>query len=105
MSWAVVVGVEIDGAGGYDAAAGVDLLGPGGGDPAAELGDSTVFDRQIGAETGYAGAINNGPAANYQVILSHNKTSGYSGFFQGFSQCLSIRGTSAQHRSFVNIFY
>ena len=64
---AVIVGVDVDKAGGDDLPAGVDLIRARAGD-VAHSGDLPVLHRDIGPEARRAGAIDHGPAADHQVV-------------------------------------
>ena len=63
---AVVMGVDVDEAGGHQAAAGVDLLGAAAGQ-VANLGDSAVADADVGLAQFAAQAIGQRAAANDQI--------------------------------------
>src|SRR5204862_466805 len=63
---AVVVGVDVDEAGGDQLAARVDFFGAGAGD-LSNGGDAAVLDRDIGFERRLAGPVDDGPAAHDQV--------------------------------------
>ena len=66
----VVVGVQVDGAGGDDTAARVDLLGSARGNAAADLGDLAVLDADVGGVAGNARRLDHRAASNHHVILS-----------------------------------
>ena len=63
----VVVGVEVDRAGGHDATAGVESLCAARADAAADHGDPAVFDANVGPEPGNAGAVHHGPATDHNI--------------------------------------
>jgi hypothetical protein len=70
---AVVVGVDVDEAGRYQQPVGVDGAGGGAVDP-THLGDDAVADRDVGGAGGGAGAVEDGPAPDDQLVLAHWRT-------------------------------
>ena len=81
----IVVGVQIDGARSYDAAAGLDLFGPSGGDLPADFGYPSVLDSHVGPIPGYSGAVYKATTTNNQVIFAHPRTSLCSSLRMGFA--------------------
>jgi len=72
---AVVVGVNVDEAGGDQQAAGVDLF-RGRAGQRADGGDAAVFDRHVGHAGGRAQAVVHRAAAQDQVEISHGVSLG-----------------------------
>ena len=67
---AVIVGMNIHKAWGYQRAVGADFL-----DAAsshlADFGNLTVFDSDVGCKGRFAGAIDDGTGSNHQIVLRH----------------------------------
>ena len=71
----VIVGMQVNGTGSHDAAAGVQFLGAAGVDAPANHRHAAVLDGKVAAEPGDSGAINHGAAADYNVKLRHTISS------------------------------
>ena len=67
----IVVGVQVYGARGHDAAAGVQFFYAATVDATANHRHPAVLDANVGADAGDASAVNDGAAAYYQVKLWH----------------------------------
>ena len=66
----VVVGVGVDDAGRDHQAVGVELAGAAALDE-ADLDDPAVLDRHVGPPPGQAGAVDDDPVADHQVVGRH----------------------------------
>ena len=71
----VVVGVKVDCAGGYDAAAGINLLSAPGADPSADLGYASILDGHVPPIPRDTSTVYDGASPDHQVIFSYDTTS------------------------------
>ena len=71
----IIVGVQVYGARGDDAAAGVQLLGSPAVDASADHGHAAILDSNVGTNAGHSRPVDNGTPADYQVIFRHTSSS------------------------------